>query len=175
MSPSVGALAIFSKAPFLFTNTPTIFQDAVITHVLGGSSRKGIFGRLNNGVLQWIDDTLLYSTSFEGFYDTYKTLLRNCIKWKVRLNIDKCTLVDNKIIWCGRLITRQGWRYQDKYFNKILKIKSPTTMGEIEDVLYTVVWLSLSIPNLSKFKEPIAELILSMKKKADEATSKERC
>eukprot|EP00924_Labyrinthula_sp_SR-Ha-C_P003448 augustus_masked-scaffold_15-processed-gene-9.50-mRNA-1 protein AED:1.00 eAED:1.00 QI:0/0/0/0/1/1/7/0/1677 len=55
------------------------------------------------------------------------------------------------------------WRFEDKYFNRILRVNSPRTMGELEDVLYISIWLNRSMPQLAELKEDLAKLVIRIK------------
>ena len=61
--------------------TPTVFTERVIREALGGGKREGLFGGL-----QWIDDSLLYADTFDGFLEATRKLLQACIAKKLRLN-----------------------------------------------------------------------------------------
>ena len=119
-------------APMGYTNTPQIYQERMTQDILGAASEGAIFATTPEGVLQWLDDSLIYATSWEGFLETVSTYLDNCIKWKVRLNVMKCQVIARKITWCGRSLTPKGWQYSTEYFEKILKIPEPSPVQELE-------------------------------------------
>ena len=159
-------------APQGFLNSPTIYQDRVISSLLGGTSPGSLFGNSVAGCNQWIDDSQPYAKTFSQYLAVLRTLLTNCIKWNVRLNIMKCTFLTDQVEWCGRIINKNGWRYNSKYFNSILKVPAPTTLGALEDFLYTITWLNLTIPKLTSYKGPLESLCNTLKSKAVSRTGR---
>ena len=77
----------------------------------------------------------------------------------VRLNINKCIFLTKEAEYCGRVINEQGWRYRDEFFNKILSIQRPLFCHEMAQAMYVINWIGLSIPELSKLREPFKEFI----------------
>ena len=73
-------------APMGFTNTPTVFQSRMMNDALGGTRDDSIFGTSPAGVLQWVDHSVIYSTTWTDFLRTLQILLANVIKFRVRLN-----------------------------------------------------------------------------------------
>ena len=150
-------------APMGFINTPSIYQDRLVNEVLNGISEDGLFGK---GCLQWLDDTLIYSSNWENFLQVYEKYLDRCIATGVRLNVLKCNLLEAETTWCGRRISSQGWSFSKKYFDKVLSIPQPRRLGELEDIIYGVNWLSSSIPELAELKAPFQDLMLKIKNSA---------
>ena len=151
-------------APMGFVNTPFIYQERIVAEILGGVENDSLFGRPHSGVLQWLDDSLVYSETFEQHLETMARLLENCRKKKLRLNIDKCDVIKREAVWCGRLISEEGWRFQSKYFDNILKLGVPRTLGQLEDCVYLSQWLSPGIPRVAEYKTDFMNLATAMKK-----------
>ena len=158
-------------APMGFVNTPFIYQERIVAEILGGVENDSLFGRPHSGVLQWLDDSLVYSETFEQHLETMARLLENCRKKKLRLNIDKCDVIKREAVWCGRLISEEGWRFQSKYFDNILKLGVPRTLGQLKDCVYLSQWLSPGIPRVAEYKTDFMNLATEMKK---ELNSKSR-
>jgi|GEM_PF-2679083 len=151
-------------APMGFLNTPAVFMQRIIQYILGGVDNEGsLFGRSGSGALQWLDDTMMYSQSFESLYNNLETILQNCLQYGLRLNVKKCKLVERSTTWCGRVINSNGWVYKPAYFKKILDIPSPTTVQELETIVYLVTWLSLAVPDAAKRKKKFQDLMLQVR------------
>ena len=150
-------------APMGFINTPSVYQDRLVTEILNGIEEDSLFG---HGCLQWLDDTLMYASTWKEFLSIYKRFLDRCISKGVRLNVLKCKLLESETTWCGRRITPEGWSFSKKYFKKILEIPQPKRLGELEDIIYGVNWLSSSIPELAELKAPFQDLMLRIKNSA---------
>eukprot|EP00924_Labyrinthula_sp_SR-Ha-C_P010971 maker-scaffold_33-snap-gene-1.52-mRNA-1 protein AED:0.18 eAED:0.18 QI:0/0/0/0.5/1/1/2/0/537 len=150
-------------SPMGFINTPFIYSTRMISFILGG--HQGVFGTPNQGCLQWLDDSLIYSNEFQQFKQVIETILSNCIKYKLRLNAMKCEFYTTETEWCGRTITRKGRNFSQKHFDKILSMECPKTLGQLEDILYVSSWLALALPKLSTIKSELQSLALELKRK----------
>eukprot|EP00924_Labyrinthula_sp_SR-Ha-C_P004437 snap_masked-scaffold_1-processed-gene-0.9-mRNA-1 protein AED:1.00 eAED:1.00 QI:0/0/0/0/1/1/2/0/1072 len=134
-------------APQGYINTPQIYQERLINEVLGGLNRDSLFG---NGVLQWIDDSLIYASSWKEYKDILSQFLNQCIKVNFRLNLDKCDLIKSRVGWCGRILENGRWRYDEKYFLKLEDMGEVRKMGQLEDLVYVSTWLASSVPDLAR-------------------------
>ena len=150
-------------SPQGFINTPTCFQERVSRQILGTVEAGGIFGRRPNGALLWIDDIILYASSFEELMKLLMHVLRNCVKFGLRLSAKKCKLISNEAVFCGRRLTALGWNFVDKYWDKIRDMPVPKTLSQLEDVVYITTWLMLAIPKLADYKGPLEDLMNQLK------------
>ena len=50
----------------------------------------------------------------------------------LRLSIEKAHFCSQEATWCGRIISKDGWRYKEDYFTKILSMPPPKNLGELE-------------------------------------------
>eukprot|EP00924_Labyrinthula_sp_SR-Ha-C_P001742 snap_masked-scaffold_64-processed-gene-0.37-mRNA-1 protein AED:0.39 eAED:0.40 QI:0/0/0/1/1/1/2/0/1625 len=137
-------------SPQGWVNTPQLFQNRMLTDIL---RPLDLFAKTSNGVIQWIDDTLLFSESFEKYILLLDAFLNKLTQLNLRLNISKCSFYDTEAIWCGRTINRFGWRFSEKYYNKILETPRPTFAHELAQVLYLCNWLGPSIPRLAELRD----------------------
>eukprot|EP00924_Labyrinthula_sp_SR-Ha-C_P010201 maker-scaffold_23-snap-gene-0.10-mRNA-1 protein AED:0.41 eAED:0.42 QI:0/0/0/0.5/0/0/2/0/278 len=110
-----------------------------------------------NGVLAWLDDLLVYSTSFEKLCIILEKLLQRAIFRKVHFNLRKCGFGEQHTIWCGREIKRGQWNFSPAFFEKILNMPKPTYRHEAAQLVYLANWLSPNIPKLSQLRKPFAE------------------
>ena len=140
----------FCGSPQGWINTPQLFQNRMLVEIL---QPIDLFGQEDTGVIQWIDDSLLYSRTFDGYITALDKFLKQMILKNLRLNIRKCDLLSKEAEWCGRRITEHGWNYSDKYFSKILKTPKPTFKHELAQALYLANWLSPSVPELAKIRD----------------------
>lgn len=154
-------------APQGFINTPSCFQQRIQSCVLKCGTPDSIFETPGNGVLQWLDDSILYSQSFSDHYTLTPRYLQNCAEYGVRLNLSKCVFVDSEVEWCGRLVTSTGVQFKQHYFEKILAMGSPRSLGDIEDLVYLSTWLSSSIPRLSAQRAVFSDLMVAMQQEAN--------
>ena len=86
----------------------------------------------------WLDDVLVYATNFEDFISVLRYILQKLIKFGVRLNAQKSTLLTTEVQWCGRRINRKGWNFMPVHFNKILRVPMPSNVAELENMIYVL-------------------------------------
>ena len=109
-------------SPMGFCNTPQVFQARILEEVLKPTK---LYSKEHTGIIQWVDDSLLYADTFDQFLDALDKYLKAIINKRVRLNVRKCDFYAKTIEWCGRKITHNHWGYLDKYFTKILDMQKP--------------------------------------------------
>ena len=142
-------------APMGWTNTAQLFQARIMQEVL---NPLNFFCRLNDGCLQWLDDTLIYSSKFEALLSMLDKLLKQFLAKRVRLNLQKCVLFATKINYCGRVINGTSWQFEEKYWTKILKTRRPRYAHELAQVIYVAQWLSNAIPRLAEIRSKFAHI-----------------
>ena len=76
-------------APMGWCNTAQYFSYRIIQQI---HMPTGLYHKPNNGVIQWIDDTLLYATSFKELLKNMIAVIDQFMKMGVRLNIGKCDM-----------------------------------------------------------------------------------
>eukprot|EP00924_Labyrinthula_sp_SR-Ha-C_P000778 augustus_masked-scaffold_7-processed-gene-3.9-mRNA-1 protein AED:1.00 eAED:1.00 QI:0/0/0/0/1/1/5/0/809 len=81
-------------SPMGYHSTPGVYSDRIISEVLALEGGKSLFGRSKGeGVVQWLDDSLVYATTMKELADTIQQFLTNAKKKNLRLNINKCVLL----------------------------------------------------------------------------------
>ena len=134
--------------------TPQIFQNRMVVEVIGD-----LFNKPPTGVLQWIDDTLLYSETFEDYLTGLDKFLTRVEAVGLRLNIHKCNFIGTEAIWCGRRIGRDGWNYDPEYYNRLQRSPQPVFKHELAQDVYLANWLSPAIHGLSFARGPLEHAI----------------
>lgn len=115
-------------------------------------------------MLQWIDDSLVYAVTWADFLKTFDTFCCLVKEKRLRFNVEKCCLHRREVNWCGRHLSSNGWRFDEVYAEKIKAISELTTLGELEDVIYSSQWLGATVLKLSFFKQSFTELVLKLKR-----------
>ena len=135
-------------APMGMVNTPAMFQERIMTEILQPSE---LYAGLDVGVCQWIDDTLLCATTPENSMDALNRYLEAVKAIGVRLNIRKMELLKPRIGWCGRILSHGSWKFDDKFYKKILEVP--------RQVFYFATWMSTGIPHLTQHRDKFKEWI----------------
>ena len=69
-------------SPMGFVNTPQVFQNRMLEEIL---KPTGLYSRENCGIIQWVDDSLLYAPDFDTFIRSLDIYLKAVIAKKVFL------------------------------------------------------------------------------------------
>ena len=146
----------FCGSPQGWVNTPQFFQNRMLSEILQPAE---LFAVSDGGILQWIDDSLLYASSFSKYCQTLDKFLKQLIKKNLRLNVNKCTFISQEGEWCGRRLERNHWSFSKRYFDKILLTPKPTFTHELAKALYLINWLSPTIPKLAELRDIFSPLI----------------
>eukprot|EP00924_Labyrinthula_sp_SR-Ha-C_P006787 maker-scaffold_8-augustus-gene-0.27-mRNA-1 protein AED:0.34 eAED:0.34 QI:0/0/0/0.66/1/0.66/3/0/1184 len=85
-------------APMGYHSTPVFFHQRMVDEVVG----ERLVNRPRNGVIQWIDDSLLYADDFGKYLKLLETLLRNLRKARVRISPAKSIIFAKEIVYCDR-------------------------------------------------------------------------
>eukprot|EP00924_Labyrinthula_sp_SR-Ha-C_P014083 maker-scaffold_56-snap-gene-1.70-mRNA-1 protein AED:0.44 eAED:0.46 QI:0/0/0/1/1/1/2/0/153 len=64
-------------APMGCPNTPTHYQEMMVIKILGGVEDDSLFGNPSGGILQWVDDALVYAPTWSRFLEVINVYLSN--------------------------------------------------------------------------------------------------
>eukprot|EP00924_Labyrinthula_sp_SR-Ha-C_P005475 augustus_masked-scaffold_1-processed-gene-32.62-mRNA-1 protein AED:1.00 eAED:1.00 QI:0/0/0/0/1/1/2/0/167 len=73
------------------------FHQRMVDYIAGSHDDEQ-----GNGIIQWIDDTLIHAVGFDHFMKILEDVLANLIKWKVRISPSKSIVFTKSIEYCGR-------------------------------------------------------------------------
>lgn len=108
----------FTRCPFGISTAPGAYQEAM--HSLLGDL-------ILNGVLVYIDDTVVYAKSVDSFLDLLDQTLSRMAQFNVRLRPSKCYFGFSSIEYLGHIFDRGGSRLTDARKQGILDLKVPIT------------------------------------------------
>eukprot|EP00924_Labyrinthula_sp_SR-Ha-C_P012032 snap_masked-scaffold_26-processed-gene-2.29-mRNA-1 protein AED:1.00 eAED:1.00 QI:0/0/0/0/1/1/3/0/512 len=139
----------FLGAPQGWCNTPSLFSMRQISEVLTP------IGLWPHKALQWIDDSIIMGESINELYSNVESFLRQIQSKKLRLNIDKCELVANNLVFCGRSFDEDGWKYDIQYAQGLLNRVKPVYLHELAQLIYTANFISPTIPGFSRMRKTV--------------------
>eukprot|EP00924_Labyrinthula_sp_SR-Ha-C_P011180 snap_masked-scaffold_81-processed-gene-0.32-mRNA-1 protein AED:1.00 eAED:1.00 QI:0/0/0/0/1/1/3/0/505 len=137
-------------------NTPALFFDRVINEIIDLEEPR-YFAVEGNGVVAWLDDLLVYATTFADLCTIIKNLLEIAKIKKVRFNLRKCDFGAKHTIWCGREIKQGLWNFSPTFFEKVLSMPKPKYRHEAAQLVYLANWLSPNIPQLAALRAPFPD------------------
>ena len=109
--------------PFGLKTSPAIFQ-----RILSSILRKH---RLIGFTVNYIDDILIYSSSFEEHVEHIKKVLEAIIKEGFRLKFKKCTFASNSVKYLGHIIQNNSVRLIKDNLASIRDFPTPKTQKDI--------------------------------------------
>ena len=159
-----GAAYEMQGAPQGWINSPMYFQDRMVRELM---MPTGYYLAKTNGILQWIDDTLIYAEDEEMMFKILEAVLKQLQVKRVRLSLMKCNFFEKQVEYCGRVLKENTWSFNESYYKKILSMRRPGFKYQLAEVLYLATWLSPTIPHLAEIRDELADGIRmgeSMKK-----------
>eukprot|EP00924_Labyrinthula_sp_SR-Ha-C_P003155 augustus_masked-scaffold_15-processed-gene-0.43-mRNA-1 protein AED:1.00 eAED:1.00 QI:0/0/0/0/1/1/2/0/2053 len=137
----------FLGAPQGWCNTPSLFSMRQIEEVLMPS---GLWPRK---AMQWIDDSIIMGGTMQELYDNTSKFLVQIQRKELRLNVEKCELVADKLTFCGREVNKDDWSFDNSYAKGLLERVKPTYLYELAQLIYTANFISATIPGFSKIRK----------------------
>jgi len=141
-------------APMGFCNSGQIYSHRMISEVLGD-----LFARKDCGIIQWLDDSLVYAPTFDEYLRVLEKFLSNLKNRGVRLNVDKCYFVTRCAHWCGRTIKDGTWCFDDSYYDTITTMSPPRTADELAQAVHLANWLVATVPEATEIMHPLREIL----------------
>ncbi len=112
--------------PFGLANSPSVFQ-AFINDVFRDM--------LNQFVIVYIDDILIYTDSLETRVKHVRAVLQRLIKHQLYAKIQKCEFHQTQISFLGYVISPEGVTMDNSKVHTVLNWPRPTTVKELQRFL----------------------------------------
>ncbi len=87
----------------------------------------------DNICIPYLDDTLVYSQSFENHVNHIRKVLQLLRKYGIKLKPRKCELFKFEVCYPGRVVSAEGSKIDpaDTIAVRVLKDKRPSNVGEL--------------------------------------------
>jgi hypothetical protein len=69
---------------------------------------------IKSNIKVWVDDCLIHTKTEDYLLATLNFSLKQCQKYGLKLHASNCVLFDTMVWYCGRLITKDGVRFDVK-------------------------------------------------------------
>lgn len=113
----------------------------------------------NDGLMIWIDDLLGYEDGDERLLVLLKKVLQICADKGLKLNGKKCSFYLREALWCGRVVSRKGVRYDLARIDALTKLPAPTTGQELQQFVCALNWMRTSLPSFKKLVDPLVKMM----------------
>ena len=147
------------RVPFGLMNAPACFQRFM---------EQCLDGYRDDFVIPYLDDLLIYSSSFDEHLQHLKLVFQRLKKFGIKIKASKCKLFRREISYLGRLISSEGYTADPKNISAVTsKInKKPETISDLRTLLGVVGYFKRYIPNFSKTTSPLYQLLKGQPEKS---------
>jgi hypothetical protein len=114
---------------------------------------------LNQFVVVFIDDILVYSKSMEEHEDHLRFVLQRLWEHQLYAKFSKCKFWIKEVPFLGHVVSPEGIVVNPGKVKEVLEWKPPMTVSEVRSFLGLVGYYRRFIPSFSKIVKPITELL----------------
>ncbi|CAI6372396.1 unnamed protein product [Macrosiphum euphorbiae] len=134
-----------------YSKSPAIFQ-----RILSNIIRKY---ELTIFTVNYIDDILIFSKTFEKHLEHLKKLLDAIIKEGFKLNLSKCFFATDTVNYLGHIIGYNTVRPMTDNLKSIMDFPTPTTQKNIRQFLSKINFYHEYVPKVATILEPLHRLL----------------
>jgi hypothetical protein len=135
--------------PFGLTNAPAVFQHFMndLFHDL-----------LDNYVIVYLDDILIFSKSMEEHVGHAKEVLKRLQQHHLYCNPKKCDFFVDRVTYIGLVITPEGISMEKEKVQAVLEWPTPTSVKEVQSFLGFANFYRRFVPHFSRLARPLNAL-----------------
>ena len=139
----------FLVMPFGLTNAPTAFMDLM---------NKIFRPYLDQFVIVFIDDILIYSGSGEEHEEHLRIVLQTLREHRLYAKLSKCQFWLDSVAFLGHIVSAEGVSVDPQKVEAILNWKPPTSVTEIRSFLGLIGYYRKFVEGFSKIARPLTRL-----------------
>ncbi len=136
--------------PFGLSNSPSVFQ-AFINDVFRDM--------LNQWVIVYIDDILIYSETYEEHVIHVRTVLKRLLQHQLYAKAEKCEFHQETISFLGYIISSGGVAMDEQKVQAVVNWPQPTTLKELQRFLGFANFYRRFIRNFSTVAGPMTSMV----------------
>ncbi|UYV69327.1 K02A2.6-like, partial [Cordylochernes scorpioides] len=139
----------FLVMPFGLKNAPSTFQR-IIQHIIGNL--------LWNGVCNYQDDILIYSSTFKDHIELMKKIFDKLKENNIKLKLKKCSFAKQEIRYLGHIIGHNKIKPDPEKTKVINEFPQPKTVKQVRQFLGLAGYYRKFIPKFSEIADPLTSL-----------------
>ncbi|UYV75361.1 hypothetical protein LAZ67_12003633 [Cordylochernes scorpioides] len=139
----------FLVMPFGLKNAPSTFQR-IIQHIIGNL--------LWNGVCNYQDDILIYSSTFKDHIELMKKIFDKLKENNIKLKLKKCSFAKQEIRYLGHIIGHNKIKPDPEKTKAINEFPQPKTVKQVRQFLGLAGYYRKFIPKFSQIADPLTSL-----------------
>ena len=141
------------RIPFGLMNAPSNFQR-YMENVIGDLRGKC--------ALPYLDDIIIHSKTFSDHVQHIGEVLQRLQQHGMKLKADKCELFRQEVKFLGRIVSKKGYRMDDKNIKAVRALLDiqPKDVSEVRQLLGLLGYHRRHIQDFSRLAKPITDLLL---------------
>jgi hypothetical protein len=105
---------------------------------------------IKSNIKVWLNDCLLHTKTEDDLLATLNFIFKHCQKYRLKLHASKCVLFANTVRYCGRLITKDGVRFDPNNMEARQTMREMQNGTDLVQYVTAVNWMRGAIFNYSK-------------------------
>ena len=134
-----------------FTNAVAHFQRSV----------HPLFDDIRSNVKSYLDDLIAHASCEDELLDILERVFEICDENNLYLAAKKCRFFLKEITWCGRIISKSGYRVDPHRTEALVKMGPPKTADELCEFVHCLRWMSGVIPDFVNRIKPLNDMLES--------------
>jgi RNase H-like domain found in reverse transcriptase len=114
---------------------------------------------IRDSVAIWLDDVAPHGATETEYLDALEEFFRRVQQARLKLHARKATLISETVMFCRRIISRDGVKYSPKSFQALLDMPAPTNASELHQYLGSASWMRSHIPAYAERVAPLQVLL----------------
>ena len=107
---------------------------------------------------KYVDDFSVASKTYTAHFINLELILIKCVQNNLKLKINKCDILKDRIEFVGHTIDANGVTPNDKYLKHIFQLKKPSNRNEFLSFRSTINYLNKFVPGLSYLFQSLKRL-----------------
>lgn len=137
--------------PFGYRNSPLIFQR-ILSRIIKSRS-------LNRFAMNYMDDIIIFSKSFEEHLDHLKQFFKAVEEERFKLKLSKCDFAKKSVRYLGHIIAKNKIQPLNDGLLAIKEFPIPSNRKQVRQFLGKVNYYHKFIPNCAERLEPLHHLL----------------
>ena len=111
-----------------------------------------------------LDDILISGRNDSEHLNTLDSVCHRLLMNGLRLNKDKCAYMQDKLEYCGHIITKDGVQQSPDKISAIINAPAPTNVAQLRSTLGLINYYHNHLPNVSAVLNPLNQLLKQNRK-----------